>query len=258
MSARRRGAWVLAALFAALGATAQPARAVQKTFATPEAAVAALLAAVKVHDKDALRDIFGPQIRELLTGDDVQDKANSRKFAAAVEERVNPVSEGDGKVILDIGANKWPFPIPLVKENSSWRFDTAAGKEEIVNRHIGRDELHAIGALRAYVSARNGGGRPNVPKAQHGYMFKALIRQGDSAPGGMMDYVAGSQDGGYALVAYPDHWGKSGIMTFIVARDGEVSQHDFGENTAAQAQSLNVYDPAGNWTEVKEPGVVAN
>jgi hypothetical protein len=238
------------------GAAAQPAPAGQKMFATPQAAVAALLAAVQVHDKDALRDIFGPQLKDLLTGDEKQDKADSRKFAAAIEERAEPVSEGDAKVTLEIGSNKWPFPIPLVKENSAWRFDTAAGKEEIINRHIGRDELHAIGVCRAYVAARNGGGKPEIPKPLHGYVFKALARQGDAAPGGAMDYVKGSQDGGYALAAYPDHWGRSGIMTFVINRDGRVAQRNFGENTVATAEALTVYNPDGDWAAVKDQGFV--
>ncbi len=129
-----------------------------------------------------------------------------------------PLAEGDGKVILEIGANKWPFPIPLVKENSAWRFDTAAGKEEIINRHIGKDEFHAIAVCEAYVPAQkqyaagvkgpvvqyaqhmsqlqspfgtkmaeagvDGGSR--VPKPFHGYFFRILTGQGAAAPGGAM------------------------------------------------------------------------
>jgi len=228
----------------------------QKTFATPADAVAALLAAVKVHDKAALKEIFGPEIKDILTGDDKQDKANSAKFAAAIQERAESVSERDGNVILEIGANKWPFPIPLVQEHSAWRFDTAAGKEEIVNRHIGKDELHAIGFLRAYVDARAAGRILELPKAFHGYVFRLLDRQSDAAPGGRMDYAKNSPDGGFAVVAYPEHWGKSGVMTFIAGRDGVVLQRDFEEDTRTSAAALSVYDPDANWTPVKDRGVV--
>jgi hypothetical protein len=66
----------------------------------------------------------------------------------------NPVKEGEDKITLEVGTNNWPMPIPLVKADGQWHFDTAAGKEEIINRHIGKDELHAIGVCRAYVTAQ--------------------------------------------------------------------------------------------------------
>ena len=247
-----------AASFSAPSAAEQPAPLAQKTFASPQDAVQALLAAVKVHDKVALRDIFGPRIHELLTGDEVLDKNNSQKFAAALEESVKPLSEGDGKVILEIGANKWPFPIPLVKAGSNWRFDTDAGKEEILSRHIGKNELHAIGVCRAYARARIDGGSGAVPNPIHGYRFRILTRQGAAAPGGKMDYVNdGGHSGGFALAAYPEHWGRSGIMTFIINRDGEIYRRDLGEKTSRVAAAMAEYNPDGGWTLEKDEGVVA-
>ena len=65
-----------------------------------------------------------------------------------------PVKDGEDKITLEVGTNNWPMPIPLVKADGQWHFDTAAGKEEIINRHIGKDELHAIGVCRAYVTAQ--------------------------------------------------------------------------------------------------------
>ena len=101
-----------------------------------------------------MREIFGPEVHELLTGDKVQDANNAQRFAAAMAQSCNPVKEGDDKITLEVGTNNWPMPIPLVKANGQWHFDTAAGKEEIINRHIGKDELHAIGVCRAYVTAQ--------------------------------------------------------------------------------------------------------
>jgi hypothetical protein len=240
-----------AALVLALGgaalslprAAAQPAPAGQKVFATPDAAVQALHAAVKIHDKAALREIFGPLIVDLLTGDEKQDKANSRKFAAAIAEGVNPVSEGGDKVVLEIGAAKWPFPIPLVKESLAWRFDTAAGKEEIINRHVGKDELHAIGFCAGYVSARNAGRDVPLPKTFHGYSFKTLAQPDAGA-------------GAFALAAYPEHWGKSGVMTFVVAQDGKIYRRDLGEKTAELAAALTDYKPDGDWSPETDQGVI--
>lgn len=207
---------ILTAAVAARVAAQTPAP-VQKTFATPDAAIAALSAAVKIHDKPALLEIFGPELSGLLTGDEARDKANSQKFAAALAEGAKPVPEGENKIVFEIGAKQWPFPIPLVKTDSLWHFDTAAGKEEMLSRHIGRDELHAIGVLESSVAAQKqkSAGDVAVPKPIHGYIFKALTGKG-----------AGGQ---FALAAYPKKWRHSGIMTFLVNSDGKVYQRDLGE-----------------------------
>jgi hypothetical protein len=297
-----------AAAFFVPRAGAQQAAPAQKTFASPQDAVAAMSAALKVHDKAGFREIFGPEFHDLLTGDEAQDKANSKKFAKTLEEGANLLSEGDGKVILEIGAEKWPFPIPLVKEDSAWRFDTAAGKQEIIDRHVGKDEFHAIGACESYVPAQKKyatGGRgssgaaayaqrfASTPgkmdglywktelsqeaspfgakmaaagvdganaareKPYHGYFFRILTRQGAAAPGGMLDYlVDGRLTGGFAMVAYPERWGRSGIMTFIVNQDGKIYQRDLGEKSSELAAAITEYDPGDGWSVVKDHGVL--
>jgi DUF2950 family protein len=275
-------------------AAAQPAVLAQKTFASPQEGVEALRAALKANDDSALRNIFGPDFHDLLTGDKVQDKANSLKMAKAMEN-AHPLAIVDGtviKVTLEIGAEKWPFPIPLVKESSVWRFDTEAGRQEIVDRHVGKDEYHAIGVCEAYVVAQKKyvtGGRGSsgavryagkfmstpgkmdglywktesseipspfgarmaaagvdgnpAPKPYHGYFFRVLTDDG-----------AGT-GGGFALVAYPEHWGRSGIMTFIVNQDGKIYQRDLGEKTSQLAAAISKYDPNGDWSPVKDHGV---
>jgi hypothetical protein len=90
----------------------------------------------------------------LRTGDAVEDANHRAHFAQALAESCQQAPEGDGKIVLEIGTNNWPFPIPLVKSGTEWRFDTEAGEEEIQNRHIGQDELNAIGVCNAYVKAQ--------------------------------------------------------------------------------------------------------
>jgi hypothetical protein len=126
----------------------------QKVFASPEEAVNALRTATQAHDKTALHEIFGPEFDQLLTGDATQDAKNAEKFAAAVAQSCKPVPDGQDMVTLEVGTNDWPMPIPLVKSDGQWHFDTPAGREEIITRHVGRDELHAIGVCRAYVKAQ--------------------------------------------------------------------------------------------------------
>jgi hypothetical protein len=281
----------------------------EQVFASPEEAVNAFKAAVESKDRAALDKLFGPGLHDLLTGDKVQDENNRQHFAAVLAEGCNPVNEGDDKITLEIGTNNWPMPIPLVKADGQWHFDTDAGKEEIINRHIGEDELCAIGVCRAYVTAQRqyasqtqdaegpqyarkfkstpgkkdglywhaSGNEPASPFGPlvaeahaegyhhhrgtgphpfHGYYFRILTSQGDAAPGGKMNYLShGNLTKGFALVAYPDRWDKSGIMTFIVDQDGKVYQRNLAENTDRIAGRMKEYNPDSNWTLVDDEGV---
>jgi hypothetical protein len=284
----------------------------QRSFASPEEAIKALQAATAAKDKAALDEIFGPEIHGLLTGDEVQDANNAQRFSAAMAQSCKPVNEGEDKITLEIGTNDWPMPIPLVKADGQWHFDTAAGKEEIINRHIGKDELHAIGVCQAYVSAQqqyatlnaDANGKPKYalkfksapgkkdglywaaaegepaspfgplvaeahaegyvgntskgPHPFHGYYFRILTRQGKAAPGGRMDYMDhGNLTKGFALVAYPEHWDESGIMTFIVNQDGKVYQRNLGEKTSRIAAAIKEYNPDSDWTLVTDQGIVS-
>jgi hypothetical protein len=294
-----------------LHAADQKAALPQHAFASPEEAIKALLEATQAKDKAALNQIFGPDANLLLTGDAVQDANNAAKFAKAMAEGCQQVPEGADKITLEIGTNNWPYPIPLVKTNSQWLFDTDAGKEEIINRHIGKDELHAIGVCGAYVDAQRqyatlnakgsgtakyalkfksapgakdglyweaAGGEaaspfgPLVAEAQvegygskegsghhpfHGYFFKILTRQGKDAPGGKMNYIShGNLTKGFALVAWPEHWDQSGIMTFIVNQDGKIYQRNLAEKTAKCAGAMKEYNPDSQWTLVQDQGML--
>ncbi len=145
----------------------------QQSFPSSEAAIAALQTAVAANDHAALTKLFGPEFNELMTGDKVQDANNLKKFAADLAQRCQPVKNGDDKITLQIGSNNWPMPIPLVQADGQWHFDTEAGKEEIINRHVGKDELTAIGVCRAYVTAQrqytseNPNGGVGTKYAQH-------------------------------------------------------------------------------------------
>ena len=129
--------------------------AIQKSFKSPEEAVRALGDAVKGNDTKELLTIFGPEGKELISsGDKVADETGREHFAQAYEEMNKLVSENDTKVILHVGKGDWPFPIPVVKRGEYWLFDTMAGREEILNRRIGRNELSAIQVCLAYVDAQ--------------------------------------------------------------------------------------------------------
>jgi DUF2950 family protein len=152
MSTMARCAALLGAILLAAGVQAAGA---QKSFATPEEAAAALVAAVKAGDEKAKLAILGGDAKPLLqSGDKVADKAAGARFVSLYETANKLDKTGDAKAVLSIGKDAWPFPIPLVKEAAGWRFDTAAGKEEILNRRIGRNELDVMQAALAYGDAQ--------------------------------------------------------------------------------------------------------
>ena len=127
----------------------------QKSFKSPEEAVKALVDAVKANDTRELLMILGPAGKELIfSGDEVADKAGRDRFVRAYEEMNKLLSENDKKVILHVGNEEWPYPLPVVKKGENWLFDTMAGREEILNRRIGRNELNAIQVCLAYVDAQ--------------------------------------------------------------------------------------------------------
>ena len=125
-----------------------------KTFATPEAAVSALVAAASAKDTNALRDIFGPATADIENPDCVQAANELNAFTAALNQTNRIVKESDSRCVLEVGDNLWPFPIPVVEKDGQWFFDTEAGKDEILNRRIGQNELATLQVARAYVEAQ--------------------------------------------------------------------------------------------------------
>jgi hypothetical protein len=264
---------------------------------------------VKATDHQELAAIFGPDHEQLMSGDPVADANALKEFAADLDEFATLEKANDSTYTLIVGKEHWPSPIPIVKEGRKWRFNTAAGLEEISNRRIGENELSAVMTCRAYVvaqweyyteakdSAKDGlavyaqkfistpgehdglyweapeGTNPSpmgslvaearaegyplgvakssdAPKHSpyHGYFFKILKAQGSYAPGGKFSYVINdNMIAGYARIAYPDKWGSSGVMTFMVNQQGRVYQKDLGPDTATLARAITEYDPDPSW-----------
>jgi hypothetical protein len=303
-----RRVWTFFALFALMAtliSCKQPEvpKAVQKTFASPEDAGAAFYQAAKAGDQAGLVTIFGENSHDVLfSGDAVKDKDVLLAFVGSYDQMHRWREIKAGGEILYIGADNYSFPIPLGQDPSGqWHFDTAAGKDEILARRIGKDELSAIAACDAVASAeqqyfsqtldsdkvkqyaqkfisdegrQNGlywpvsagqapspledvrdfakaAGYTNVgdkPQPFDGYYFRILTKQGANAQGGAKDYIVnGKMTGGFAVVAYPAEYRNSGIMTFIVDKDGVVYQKDLGEKTDDIARALSEYDPGDGW-----------
>ena len=273
------------------------ASAVQHTFASPEEAGAVLVAAARSGDQGALLAIFGPGGEEILfTGDSVRDHDSLQGFVASYDQMHRWGNLKAGGKVLYTGADNFPFPIPLDKNSSEqWSFDTAAGKDEILARRIGRGELTAIAACEAAAIAedryfskakqyapkfasdqgkQNGLYWPvaegssasplgplgdfakalgyansgNQPQPFNGYYYRILTKQGDAAKGGGKDYIVdGKMTGGFAILAYPVEYRNTGIMTFIIGKDGVIYQKDLGEKTTDQGGAMTEYNPGEGW-----------
>ncbi|MGD0651769.1 MAG: DUF2950 domain-containing protein [Verrucomicrobiia bacterium] len=172
-----RGLALLALIFVA---SLRLDAAAQQQFASPDEAVNALVTAAKARDTNTLHAIFGPAAHELVSPDIVQASNESEAFLRRLTEKAALVRASDTNAVLQLGADGWPFPIPLVKQpDGKWLFDTLAGKEEILNRRIGRNELGAIRVCRAYVDAQRE--YASQPRSSDGVLeYAQLVR---SAPG---------------------------------------------------------------------------
>ena len=165
---------------AARQASGAAATAKQKTFASPEEAVKALVDAMGKGDKAEISAIFGPGSESVISsGDDVTDKAARDRVLKAFAEKNTLEKKTDDKVILVVGTDDWPFPIPIVRKESAWRFDTKAGKEELLNRRIGANELSTIEVLHAYVAAQ----REYASKDRDGDRIYPYAQRIASSPG---------------------------------------------------------------------------
>ncbi len=275
----------------------------QKSFASPAEAGAALFDAAKSGDQNALIAIFGSEGKDFLySGDAVKDKNSMQHFVDEYSQMNRWSKRQSGEQILYIGADNFPFPIPLLQNASGqWIFDTGAGRDEILARRIGDGELTAIGVLTEIANAQqeyfsqhhqfarkfvsdegqhNGlywpvaegkrssplGSLATVaqalgysssgdkPQPFNGYYYKMLTEQGGRAKGGAKDYlVNGKLIGGFAILAWPAKYRDSGIMSFIVGRDGVIYQKDLGEKTSEEAADIKAYNPGKGWTIVLTP-----
>jgi hypothetical protein len=221
----------------------------QTTFASPEDASRALLAAVQRHDERAVTEILGTKGDLVSSGDKLQDTLERDRFVQKYEQMHRFAQEPGGVTALYIGAENWPFPIPLVSRGGEWRFDSDGGLQEVRFRRIGENEVTAIGICHALVTAQTHPGAdteadglvktvlPNVGDAKapvpfHGYYFRILSRS----------------SGGFAAIAYPAAYRSSGVETFIVNQDDVVYEKDLGRNTASVAKAITTYQSGPTWT----------
>jgi len=219
-----------------------------KTFSSPAQAVNALVQAAHAGDEQALKTILGAGSEVTSSSDKEEDKLEREQFCQKYKEMHRLVQEPDGITVLYIGAENWPFPIPLVASNGHWHFDSGRGKQEILFRRIGENEAAAIEVCQEFAMAKNA----SAAKADS---EDAITRYAES-----LSTAAASNDNkdsspfhGYyfrvvtenhatkkalTLVAYPAEYQSSGVKTFVVTRKGIVFEKDLGSETKTQAPQM--------------------
>ena len=214
----------------------------QATFMSAEEASHALYLAVRNHDERAVTEILQEGHSPVSADEELQNRLDRERFVQKYEEMHRWVREARGGMLLYIGAENWPFPIPLVSRNGIWRFDSDAGMHEIRYRRIGENEVTAIALCQALAAPSHPGDATDGitaavrsgdgPVAFHGYYFRRLAGSGNR----------------FAAIAYPAAYRSSGVMTFMVDPDGGAYEKDLGPNTAKVAATMTGYRIDGTWT----------
>lgn len=199
-------AWVMASVLAL------PVSALaQRAYPSAQAAADALVQAIATNDSAELAQVLGANWKRFIPTESV-DQNDIYAFLGAWAKAHEVTTGADGRAHLKVGVEPWTLPIPITKNAAGWRFDVRAGADEMRTRRIGRNELAVLDEIRKSQGTQN-----SV------YRYKA----------------ATATEAGFSLVAWPVHYGDSGIMTFVLAADGQVYQKNLGANTAQAARALS-------------------
>jgi hypothetical protein len=233
----------------------------QPTFQSTAQASQALFQAVQSNNEEAIARILGGQTELTSSRDPGQDKLDREMFVQKYQEMHRLGRDADGSVTLYIGAENWPFPVPLVADKGAWHFDPDAGAQEVTFRRIGDNELMAIATCHEFVAAeRRYRTEPNTsdpadispaslvakvvngssggdPVLLHDYYFRLLSKSGADR----------RRTDGFAFIAYPAEYRSSGVMTFIITANDIAYEKDLGANTQALASSMATFHKDATW-----------
>ena len=252
-----------------------------KSFANPADAAAAIYAAARRNDDAELLAILGPDAKDIVEwSEDANVRQEQRaQFAQKYEQMHRLMREPDNTVALYVGAENWPFPIPIVEYKGAWYFDAGLGRQEIRYRRIGRNEVEALEVCQALVDAEKEYYAKahaytakfiSTSDAHDGLYWKSMNDGGRSPIGPYLAHAGVESDGGsaepfhgyyyrillqgsegFAIVAYPAAYRSSGVMTFIMNSDGTAYENDLGEQTATVAKQISSAHSNDSWKKVE-------
>ncbi len=246
-------------------------------FETPDDAVAALVAALQDADDELLGEILGVQPEKILTGDTESDAAAREAFLTALRERGEFETTEEGWVVLLCGEDQWPFPFPLFQELEGWRFLGETGLEEIHLRTLGENELAAHSTLRGIVAAQNEfalkhddglfaeriTSSPDVrdglywesedERSPVGPGISAAEHSGEAEPyqGFLYRMITTAARDDFYVLAWPAEYARTGVMTFLIDRNGILYERDFGVKTSELAPAEVVPPINPEWQVVE-------
>jgi Protein of unknown function (DUF2950) len=241
----------------------------QQYFATPEQATRTLVSAISEQNEPTLNNLLGDRWRDVLPPEGVDPGAVDR-FLRDWKVRHQTIINGDTAHLV-VGENQWQLPLPVVKTASGWRFDIQEAAGEIQTREIGRNELAAIEALHAYVDAQQ-----SYFAMNHQYARKIVSSEGKKdglywptepgdAPSPLGPAFSPGEPGtgyhgyhfrimpdnnGFAMVAWPVSYGKTGVMSFVINQDDSVNQADLGNDSEHKARALTANITDKTWQPV--------
>jgi hypothetical protein len=260
----------------------------QKTFSSSKEAVDAFIQVARDGNAADAQAILGPGTEQVVSsGDDVADKNARDRFVADYEAKHSLVKTGSHQFTLNVGKKDWPVPVPLIEaSNNQWYWDGAAGREEILYRRIGHNELAAINVCKGVVAAQRdyaatthdgepaGAYAPKIVSTagkQDGLYWEVTEGETPSPAGPLLAQanaegydVSGKRTpyhgyyyrmlknpGGFGFLAYPAEYRSSGVMTFVVDQNGVIYQKDLGDKTAEVAQQMTEYKRDKTWKSVE-------
>ena len=251
MTNRKFIIFLLSATMGVCGAFAQsPA---QPAFPSPADACQSLFQAVKENEVQRITRILGGPTELASSNDEPQDKVDRDLFVEKYGQMHRIARDADGSMTLYIGAENWPFPIPLVQKDGLWRFDPERGAKEVLFRRIGDNEFAAIELCHEFIAVKKANAAPEQasdlsplrslaaadrtePVLFHGYYFRVL---------------PGSQPDGFAMVAYPAEYRSSGVMTFVVTNKNVVYEKDLGAESSSIANAMHAFKKDSSWLSAK-------
>jgi Protein of unknown function (DUF2950) len=243
------GALVLCALLATGSIDLCLAASGQPTFASADDAGRALVSAVQKHDERTVTGILGGGSELINSNNQIDDTLDRDRFVQKYQEMHRFVREPGGITTLYIGAENWPFPVPLVSRHGTWQFESKAGAEEIRFRRIGENEVMAIGMSATLVVAETLPGSDSeadrlvttlLPQVRGA--GKAILLRG------YYFRILSNSEGRVSAIAYPAMYRSSGVMTFIATQNGGVTEKDLGPNTAKIAAAMTGDHADASWT----------
>jgi hypothetical protein len=255
-------------------------------FESPGIAAMEFAEGIRAGDKAKLATMLGPESEPLLNpGDAVQGGNERQSFLQAYDSQRVLVPVGPETYILEVGGGRWPLPLPIVKADGGWKFDTKGGVRELVLRRIGRNELATLGVMRGIVaaqqeySAKFGAFATKLrsePGKQDGLYWESAEGEPQSPAGPFIAWAEaqGYTPGGpqpqpyrgyiyrrldvpdpktqFAVLAYPAEYGASGIFTFVVNEKGEIWGKNLGVDTAQAVQQIQTFAPDDTWKRETE------